>query len=529
MIGKIYRKKPEDVYDAIIVGSGLSGLATAAFLAKANKKVLVLEGHYVAGGFTHTFSRKGYEWDVGLHYVGDVHKPTSLLRLVFDHITEGHLKWAKMSDTYDRMIIDDKVYDYVAGKKEFVENLSRQFPDEKEAIQKYVGLISECNRSAAGYYATKAMPAWMSGVAQPFLGKKFLGFSAQTTGQVLDGLTQNKTLKAVLSGQYGDYGLTPQQSSFAIQAMVAKHYLDGGNYPVGGSSSIARSILPVIEKTGGDVFVKAPVEKILVKKNKCYGVKLKNGDEILAPMVISSAGVINTFGKLLSDDTAEIKKLKGKLVEVRPSVSHVCLYIGIKDSDRNLGTRQSNLWIYPHDDHDKAVADYLKNPDEKFPVVYVSFPSSKDPSWESRHPGRSTMEVITLAPYDWFKKWEDKPWLKRGEDYDALKKKMTDRLLEVVYRHVPNVKNKIDYCELSTPLSTRHFCGYQHGEIYGIDHVPERFAASWLRPQTPIKNLYLTGQDITTDGIAGALMSGVLTSSVILKANLIKALVSKRT
>src|SRR5690606_29137661 len=86
--------KVEGKFDVIIIGSGIGGLTTAVFLAKAGKKVLMLERHYTAGGFTHMFKRKDYEWDVGIHYIGEVHKPSSVLSQVFDYLCDGQLQWA---------------------------------------------------------------------------------------------------------------------------------------------------------------------------------------------------------------------------------------------------------------------------------------------------------------------------------------------------------------------------------------------------------------------------------------------------
>jgi all-trans-retinol 13,14-reductase len=165
------------------------------------------------------------------------------------------------------------------------------------------------------------------------------------------------------------------------------------------------------------------------------------------------------------------------------------------------------------------VRAYLEDPERDFPVVYVSFPSAKDPDWERRYPGRSTVDVITLAPYEWFARWEDTRWHRRGEDYEAFKQRLTDRLLEVLYRYQPRLRGKLDHGEMSTPLSTRHFVNYGHGEIYGLAHSPDRFAQPFLRPKTPVRGLWLTGQDILTAGIAGAAASGVLTMSAIRGGN----------
>ncbi len=522
--------KLDGPYDTIVIGSGIGGLATAALLAKEGQKVLVLERHYVAGGFTHTFSRKGYEWDVGLHYIGEVHRKNSILRLLFDDITDGALQWSLMPDVYDKISFGpagEESYEFVAGKKQFSEKLQNYFPDEREAIKKYISLVSEAAGNSKNFFGEKALSPAVGYLASPFLRSKFLEFSDQTTLQVLSKLTKNKKLIGVLTSQYGDYGLPPSQSSFAIHAMIAKHYFDGGNYPIGGSSQIAATIAPVIEKSGGKILVRADVREILVDGNKAVGVRLANGDEIKAKKVVSDAGVINTFGRLLPEKISSRFNLQKKLLKVHSSLAHICLYVGLRHSTADLKLGQANYWIYPDYDHDENIRRYLANPEGPLPVTYISFPSAKDPSWDKRFPGRSTIEVIGFVPYDWFKKWEDKPWMKRGEDYEAYKEKLSERLLEQLYRFVPQVKGKIDHYELSTPLSTRHFCNYQNGEIYGIDHTPERFRLRWLRPHTPIQNLFLTGQDIVSDGVTGALFGGVLTASAILRRNVVKDVLAR--
>jgi all-trans-retinol 13,14-reductase len=134
IVGQKYVSSEIDThYDAIVIGSGLGGLTTAALMAKAGKKVLVLERHYTAGGFTHSFKRRGYEWDVGVHYIGEVHNPNSPLRRVFDVITDGKLKWAKMDAVYDKIIIQDTQYNFVAGAANFRDELLKSFPQRPQA------------------------------------------------------------------------------------------------------------------------------------------------------------------------------------------------------------------------------------------------------------------------------------------------------------------------------------------------------------------------------------------------------------
>jgi all-trans-retinol 13,14-reductase len=426
-----------------------------------------------------------------------------------------------MAEVYDRIVVGDRSYDLVAGEARFVEEMARHFPLERRTIERYVALVRQAARAAGPFFTERALPPWIGALARPLMGRAFRRHADRTTFETLCSLGASRELAGVLAGQYGDYGLTPRRSSFAIHAMVAKHYLDGGNYPVGGAARIAGSIVPTIERAGGEVLLAADVDEVVVRSGRAQGVRLASGDEVLAPVVVSDAGVFNTFGRLLRPPS-RFPWIEKRLRRVAPSVAHVCLYLGLDRSAADLGLGTTNLWIYPDYDHDENVRRYLDDPESPLPVVYISFPSAKDPDWDRRHPGRATMEAVGLAPYEWFARWEGERWKKRGPEYDALKRRFCERLLEAVYRHVPQVRDRIAVHEVSTPLSTRHFAGYTRGEIYGIEHTPERFRTTWLRPHTPVRGLFLTGQDVVTDGLGGAIMGGVLTACAILGRNVLR-------
>ena len=520
-----YKKKikTEKKYDTIVIGSGIGGLTTAAFLSKEGKSVLVLERHYTAGGFTHVFKRNGYEWDVGIHYIGEVQRPNSTIRRMFDYISDGKLQWADMGRVYDRIIIGKKEYELVKGVENFKEQLIQYFPKEKNTINQYVDLIFTVVKSMGSYYSAKALPPFISRLFGGKMRKKYLEYASKTTDEVLRSITQNETLIKVLTGQYGDYGLPPKQSSFAMHASVVKHYFNGGSFPVGGSSEIVKTIDPVIEKSSGTILINAEVDEILIQKNKAIGVQMKDGGKFYAKYVVSSSGIFNTYEKLIPPDVLKKHKMQKQLEKVNPSVAHTCLYIGLKGSPQTLKLPKNNLWIYPEKgDHDTIVANYLKDPQAPFPLVYVSFPAAKDPSWSDRYPDRSTIDIITLLPFDLVKKWEGTQWMKRGKDYEQLKADISNRLLEILYQQLPHLRGKVDHSEISTPLTTQKFVNYKKGEIYGIDHTPERFKQKFLEPRTPIKNFYLTGQDIVSAGVGGAMFSGVVTASAIQGKNLIK-------
>ncbi len=513
-IGYRYRSnRLKGPYDAIVIGSGIGGLTAAACLSKMGKKVVVLEQHYTAGGFTHSYDRNGYEWDVGVHYIGDVGANHTLTKRLFDHITDGQLKWAPMNPNYDRIFLGDRHFDLVAGPEAFKAELKKAFPDEGAAIDTYLSYMKQVAGAMPGIVIGKVLPDIAAGPVSKLFNRKAPAFLNKPTREVLESLTSNQELIAVLTGQWGDNGLPPAESSFIIHSLIARHYLYGGYYPIGGASEMAKTIIPVIQRSGGEVFTYADVTSVLIEKGRAVGVRMADGHEINAPLVISNAGVFNTFNTLLPEDAPEWRYYQDKLTTVNRSMASNCLYIGLDDTAENLQLPKTNYWIYPSADYENNVSNFIAAPDEHdIPLTYISFPSSKDPGFQSRYPGKATIEIVAPAPHEWYEEWADETWGKRGDEYEAKKEAYAQRLLTKLYEKFPHLKGKVDYYELSTALSTDYFCRYSKGEIYGLDHTPDRFELDWLKPKTRIPGLYLTGQDIMTCGVAGAMIGGLLTT-----------------
>ncbi len=266
------RAQLSDDWDAIVIGSGIGGLTAAAMLSvHGGKRVLVLERHYAAGGFTHTFHRPGYEWDVGLHYIGQVQDESSPVRKAFDHITGGAVKWAGMPEVYDRAIIDGRAFDFAAdssfeskaGMERWRAKMLEAFPREGRSIDQYLRAVRAANRWSGLYFAEKAIPAPAAAVAGGLMRAPYMRWARRTTRDVLEGITENRELMGVLAAQWGDYGLPPAQSSFAIHAVIAEHYFGGASYPVGGAATIATAILPLIARSSGMVVTSADVAEII--------------------------------------------------------------------------------------------------------------------------------------------------------------------------------------------------------------------------------------------------------------------------
>jgi all-trans-retinol 13,14-reductase len=186
---------------------------------------------------------------------------------------------------------------------------------------------------------------------------------------------------------------------------------------------------------------------------------MADGHRIDCGTVISSAGIANTFESLLPAGIAKQYGYAEKMDAVQPSFAHLGVYIGLKGTAEELGLPRTNFWIYPHNDYDAAVEAFVNDRQAEFPVVYISFPSAKDPDYLNRHPGTATIEIVAPAPYEWFEQWKGTTWGKRGEDYEAFKRQLGERLMRHLYDKLPQLQGRVDYYEVSTPLSTEWFSG----------------------------------------------------------------------
>lgn len=504
----------ENHFDVIVIGSGIGGLTCASLFARLyRKRVLVLERHFTPGGFTHGFRRKGhYQWDVGVHYVGEMN-PGSHYRVLFDQITGNGVEWSPMPEVFDRFVYPDFTFDARCGVRRFREDLIKQFPNQQSEIEQYFkDLIS-----AARWYGRLMLARLLPRMLQP-LSVLLTGFGRSlgmmTTADYLDQHFSDGQLKAVLLSQWGNAGLPPRQSAFAVHAVIACHYFDGGYYPIGGAKRIAESIIPLIESTGGRLFTRHRVQRILLEGQCAVGVEVisrtKGQDRVSrygADCIISSVGAYITYDQLIPTDYP--LSFREELRGFPGGSFHVCAYLGFRESPTKLGFNGENCWIYSGYDHDALFSGRDGILEGRIGSCFLSFPSLKDPK-ALAHTG----ELITFVDQASFRKWSGRQWGHRGKDYTDTKRVMAHAMIEFVNLRFPGFADIVEVFEVSTPLSTAGFTGHRDGCIYGLPGTPQKLAAKWLRTRTPIRNLYLTGSDTAGHGIVGALMGGIFTTLV---------------
>lgn len=209
-------KVPSDL-DAIVIGSGLGGLSAASLLSRAGKRVLVLEQHDQAGGCCHVFIEKGFEFDVGIHYVGKMN-PGNNNRLLSDQLTNGKLQWVTLDDVYDILAMGknyETKYYVKAGFEKQIKCFIEQFPNEEKAIRLFYKRMQEAVKCSTAISILKVLPKRVamfllsSGILHWFYPS--LKYLTKTVKEVLDEITTNQHLRALLTYCYGNYGKTREK------------------------------------------------------------------------------------------------------------------------------------------------------------------------------------------------------------------------------------------------------------------------------------------------------------------------------
>jgi all-trans-retinol 13,14-reductase len=501
-------------YQAIVIGSGSGGLIAALALARAGVRVVVYEQHYLPGGYSQSFSLGGFTFSPGVHYVGELGPGGSLRRIYEGLGVADDLVFLEIDpDGYDRVWIDDQIFDIPVGRDRFADRLKARFPREANGIDAYMRLIGRMLdelpwlESAHGLRETLQLPLRIPTI---------LRHGMIPLARTLERLIHDPMLRAILSIQTGDYGIAPSRAPTVAHACLQGYYFEGAYYPRGGGHAIPDALIRQIRHCGGEVEVGTEVARILVEDGRAIGVRLADGSEVRANIVVSNADPGVTWGKLVDPRHVGLR-MRRRIARLHYSVSTLSLFLGVDMNLRAAGFDSGNVWYSDTPDIEAAYALTECNDLSKvaeFPALFFNVTTLKDPSLRSD--GLHTVEAMVLVSSRAFDRWRNTWPNERPYDYLRLKEQLTDKILDTIERFVPGLRERVVFRSLGTPLTNMHFVRASEGSIYGTQKTLRNFGPFGFSARTHVHGLYQCGASISTAGIHGVSRSGLAVAATAL-------------
>jgi len=487
-------------YDVVIIGSGLGGLVCGYILSKFEYKVLILEKNSQIGGCLQTFRRSGVTFDTGMHYIGSM-EPNQVLYKYFKYLNLlDDVKLKKLDESgFDTISTNGKVFKIPMGFENFVSELSKQFPEEKENIQTYVNRIQEIASESPLYNLQEIHE-------QVFLNSHSIKSSID---EFISGITQNPILQNVLTGNLPLYAGQKDKTPLYIHALIHNFYIQSAYRIVGGSDKIAKSLTNSIKKMGGEIRRNAEVIQIHCNDEKAVSVVLKNGELIEASHFISNMHPQATIDKL---ETNLIRKAyKERIGQLENTISNFTVYIAFKKN--TVPYLNTNFYHY----NTQNVWECNEYDDSNWPRNYLFMHQAP----EVENGFSEGALVIAYMKYDDVKKWENTTVEKRGEEYKKFKEQKSKQLLDLLEESFPGINANIESYSSSTPLTYRDYTATKEGSMYGVVRDKNFPTQTLVSQRTKIPNLYMTGQNINSHGILGVTIGAIITCSEFLGINTI--------
>jgi prolycopene isomerase len=510
---RFHRESRRDAYDVIVVGGGFGGLATAALLARAGRRVLLTERHDRVGGYGHSFRRSRYRFDSAVHLIGGCAPAGD---------ASGGLV-ARLLDALgllDRspLVPVDPVYDarypglsirVPSGLDAFVEAHAERFPAQTRGIRAFVGECLRIRDELA--LSNEAAAAGSSPAAALERFPTLRQHRRSTLARVLGAHLSDPRAKAALATLWPYLGLPPERVSFLYFAtMLLSYVADGARACRGTFQALADQLAGAVEASGGEVLLRAEVRRIVVEGGRVRGVLLEHGQRIEAPAVVSNADLRQTALDLVGREHFGPRFL-ARLERLQPSISAFVVY-GATRLDLRAAGLAHETFQFAGFDHREAYARALEG-DPSW--LTLTAPTLSDPTLAPA--GEHLFLLTTLIGYEPAARWRRDKGL------------LSERLLALADTIAPGLQSATTFAEGGSPRTLERYTRNAAGALYGFALSPDQVGAARPAAATSLPGLTLAGHWTQPGGgVYGVLASGVEAARLVLglptQAELWKAL-----
>lgn len=507
----------QEIYDVIVIGAGGGGLAAASTLARAGKRILLIEQRPVVGGYMSSFKRGDYNFEVSHMAMESLDSGHHTRDLMIELGIMDRLSYVRLDPMY-RIIFPDSIVDIPADPDKYKEMLEKQYPREADGIDDFFDDLESIYTFASIVFPMKRgdYPGYIwSALTHPVSFWPLLKYINSTFPEVIMdyNIKDPKLLMTMCMYAFGMGGDIINMSGVVAMGFLSVLHYGGYNYVLGGGTAISKALEDNIRDSGGEILLSTRVDKILIENGRAAGVRTSDGREYKSRYIVSNANGPDTFFKLVGREHLPEDYVK-KLETLKIGNSVFLVYLGVNRDYRKYfpdGTGQ--LFIVDEtSDLIKLGMYFIEGIPEKIP--YVLFNNScVDPGLAPE--GKNVLHIMTALPYDWNNGWKEKEDYKK---YTDLKNNVGRILIKRLEKYLPDLSRHVEVMEVATPRTMEHFTSNPGGSIFGWDNTVNQSHIYRLPQNTPIDNLYLAGAwTYPGGGQSTVLRSGLLAAKLILE------------
>jgi len=464
------KQEPDGSYDAIIIGAGVGGLVCANLLARSGLKVLLIEQHFMVGGYCSTFRRNQYTFDAATHFyplLGNPATITGALLLELGITTE----WIKMDPVDCFHFPDNSSFSVSADFNTYLSKLKAEFPEEACNIDNFFALVRK---------------TYLMGLMRYFRDvntERLAPYQQLTLRDVLQKHFRNEKLRLLLTGDIGHWGSPPSRTSFVFDSMLRLAYFLGNYYPRGGSQVFVDELAQRFEEAGGHILMSSLVKRILVENHTACGVEVETGSlrhkvlkQISAGVVISNADLCHTLEHLIGSELLDPDYL-ACIKQLRPTLPCFLIHMGLKDISlaelRRVEGYHWSCW-----DAERVATNAFK----------VFLPTAYDPSIAPAGGQTVIIQKVTQVDFD------------STQDWTAHKAAVEKYVFQSLERCIPDLPSKIVVKLTASAYTSYRYTLNHRGAMLGWEMAPDQLGENRPSIQGPFKNLYFVGHWIQPGG-----------------------------